>query len=345
MLEWESFKTLYNSGSFRTLTNGKGYLYARKETCTLSFTSPFNWKVAQEIDLDYDANADAKGWNLVGNPFPVDAYADRPYYKMNADGDDLEVIIDYATTAIDACTGIMVQAEGEGEKVTFSSTPKMQGQQFNNGYLIIEAVEPVEQDGVSTSATTLLDRAVVSFNEGDQLSKFIFNEDNAKLYISQDGIDYAIAYSEQQGEIMLNFKAAKNGTFTVSVLPVYVDLDYLHLIDNKTGADVDLLTTSEYSFSATTADNVSRFRLVFSAHGLPEVTETVQTFAYYANGEIRLTVELSHGATLQIVDMMGRVLACRDATHTVSTAGMAPGVYVLRLIQGEEVRTQKIVIQ
>jgi hypothetical protein len=31
--------------------------------------------------------------------------------------------------------------------------------------------------------------------------------------------------------------------------------------------------------------------------------------------------------------------------HAVSTSGMVPGVYVLRLINGDNVKTQKIVIE
>ena len=342
-LEWENFKLHYNDGTFRTLTNGRGYLYARKETCTLTFTSPFKWGVAQEIDLDYDENVDAKGWNLVGNPFPLKAYVDRPYLKMNANGDDLEVVIDYTSTPIEACTGIMVQADGEGEKVTFTSTPKYQGQSDDNGYLVIE----VNDASVSTSPTTLVDKAVVSFNEGEQLRKFIFNEDNAKLYIRQDGIDYTIAYSEQEGEVALNFKAAKDGAYTLSILPKKVDMSYLHLIDNKTGADIDLMATLEYSFNALTTDEVSRFRLVFSAHDVPEITETVSpTFAYYADGEIRLFEETEGKVILQVIDMMGRVIVSRSGNiQRLSTKGMVPGVYVLRLINGNEVRTQKIIIQ
>ena len=34
----------------------------------------------------------------------------------------------------------------------------------------------------------------------------------------------------------------------------------------------------------------------------------------------------------------------RDVARRVSTSGFAPGVYVLRLIQGDKARTQKIVI-
>ena len=35
----------------------------------------------------------------------------------------------------------------------------------------------------------------------------------------------------------------------------------------------------------------------------------------------------------------------RDGACTVSTTGMTPGVYVLRLINGDEVKTQKMVIE
>ena len=100
---------------------------------------------------------------------------------------------------------------------------------------------------------------------------------------------------------------------------------------------------AEYTFEAKTTDYASRFRLVFSrpADG-PSADE--QPFAYYADGEIRL-VETCHGASLHVVDALGRVIVSMGGhTRCVPTAGMMPGVYVLRLIDGDNVRTQKIVI-
>jgi len=49
--------------------------------------------------------------------------------------------------------------------------------------------------------------------------------------------------------------------------------------------------------------------------------------------------------TLQVIDVMGRVVLSGDAINRVSTGGMTTGVYVLRLINGEDVRTQKIIIE
>jgi len=44
------------------------------------------------------------------------------------------------------------------------------------------------------------------------------------------------------------------------------------------------------------------------------------------------------------VDVLGHVVRSGDAMNRVSTGGMAKGVYVLRFINGDDVRTQKIII-
>ena len=53
-----------------------------------------------------------------------------------------------------------------------------------------------------------------------------------------------------------------------------------------------------------------------------------------------------------MIDVTGRIILSRDAkidsvesSICVSTTGMVPGVYVLRLINGEDVRTQKVVVR
>ena len=338
-LEWENFKVHYNDGTFRTLTNGRGYLYARKETCTLTFSSPFNWGVSQEIDLDYDPNASAKGWNLVGNPFPVKAYADRPYYKMNAEGDDVELVTNYATAAIPACTGIMAQAEGVGEKITFSVTPKYQSQS-DNGRLLIEVAESAD----ATNAK-VLDKAVVSFNEGEQLQKYIFNEDKTKLYLTNNSNNYAMAYSDMTGLMRMGFKAANNGEYMLDFTIDGVESNFLYLADFKTGAKVNLLTTPQYRFQATTDDDEARFCLVFTFTGLPEVNDTdSQNFAFFSNGEIIV----DGTGTLEVIDILGRTLLHQNLSplnSQLSTLNFKPGVYVLRLIQGDKVKTQKIVVR
>ena len=67
------------------------------------------------------------------------------------------------------------------------------------------------------------------------------------------------------------------------------------------------------------------------------------TFAFENNGN---WIILNEGrATLQVIDMTGRVILCRDGVHTVSTSGIPAGVYVLRLINGDDVKVQKVVVK
>ena len=115
-------------------------------------------------------------------------------------------------------------------------------------------------------------------------------------------------------------------------------MEYLHLIDNMTGVDTDLLQTPSYSFEAKMTDYESRFKLAFAAD--EAVCGPNEAFAFISNGEIIVDGE----GVLQVIDMTGRIIINRVAAGHVSTNGMTPGVYVLRLINGEKIKTQKIIL-
>ena len=187
-----------------------------------------------------------------------------------------------------------------------------------------------------------IDNVIVNFGEGNGMPKFEFGEQNAKLYIPQNGKDYAIVYSEGQGEMPLNFEANENGSYTITFGIENTEMNYLHLIDNMTGADIDLLVEPSYTFEANVSDYPSRFRLVFNNGGASTGPSTGSgTFAFINNGNIIVNGE----GTVQVIDMMGRIIVCKDTIHRFSTNGFVPGVYVIRLIDGEDVRTQKMVIR
>ena len=342
--EWQNYKYPENTPNF-FLANGQGYLYANAEDVNLIFKGEFNEDDTKEVGLAYDANAEFAGWNLVGNPFPVNAYANKSYYTMNEDGTAIEPNTVSSATAIPACTGVMVMAETEGETVVFiTEAPEAA---TNQGCLQI-AVAQTNERGTSTGSVTALDKVILSFNAGDRLEKFVFNMENAVISIPQGGKDFAIACTDKQGEMPLNFKATKNGEYTLTINPDAVELDYLHLIDNLTGADVDLLVSPAYTFTAKTTDYASRFRLVFSGNEADGPSTSSGTFAFISNGNIIITDGPSTGSgacILQIVDVMGRIIVSTDAARNVSTCGIVPGVYVLRLIYGDDVKTQKIVVR
>ena len=323
---WENWKKEGDHYHYN-LENSRGYLYANSENVTLEFTGTVLPSAAsQEVSVN-------AGFNLIGNPFLHNVYADRAYYRMNDERTGIVAVENYQENPITPCTGIIVNADAAGTVTFMKEAPSLSN---NNGSLQIALTQ------ANTRSNTKIDNAVVSFIEGNKLEKFHFGN-NAKIYLPQGGKDYAIAFSEGQGEIPLNFKATENGEYTITVNPKGVNMAYLHLIDNMTGADVDLLVPepvegpASYTFTAKTTDYESRFKLVFAN----ENDNQNEDFAFISNGELII----NGTGTIQIIDMIGRVIVSRDVVRNVSTQGMTPGVYVLRLVNGENVKTQKIIIK
>ena len=321
-LEWIN----YEAGAFN-LVLGKGYLYANKNDVTLKFTGTA-YEGDGTIELTYDEAADFAGWNLIGNPYATAATLNQPFYRLT---NGSEVSAESETGSVNAMEGVFVVATEAGQTVTFSTE--------NNS----KAVEQVVMN-VTRNRGTAVDRAIVRFDEGQQLPKFQLFENSTKLYIAQGNKDYAIVRSANQGEMPVSFKAAENGTYTLSVEAENVEMDYLHLIDNLTGMDVDLLQTPSYTFEASTRDYESRFRLVFSASQVPEPVEGPSAFAFFNGSEWQISN--TGEATLQVLDMTGRLLSSEriDGTAEVSL-NQAAGVYVMRLINGNGVKVQKVVVR
>ena len=158
-----------------------------------------------------------------------------------------------------------------------------------------------------------------------------------------DGSEYAVVYGANQGVMPVNFKAAKDGNYTLAVDIEGVDMAYLHLIDNITGVETDLLKTSTYTFEAHQADYAYRFKLVFAINGEDGLTGS-DDFAFFTNGN---WVILNDGeATLQVIDMNGRILSSETINGSAqANMNVASGIYVIRLVDGDNVKVQKIVVQ
>ena len=325
---------------FTVLKHREGYLYANAEDVTLSFEG--NMLATDNmvtIPLSCYANGNLKGYNLVGNPFTRRLTAedvikigddDLTTYLM-ADGGVELVPYTLVERPIEPGEGFFVQATEPGQSLVINSATRGEQAKQEPAYLCIEA----GRDGA-------YGRAYVQMNNGNTLRKMKLSDNTPSVSVWHNGEDWAaVTIESATGELPVNFKAAENGTYTISVSIEGLEVDYMHLIDNMTGADTDLLQTPSYSFDAKTTDYESRFKLVFSTNEADGPSTGSGTFAFVNNGEIIINGE----GMLQVIDMMGRIIISKDGVHTVSTNGMTPGVYVLRLINGEKMKTQKIVIQ
>lgn len=307
-----------------TLEVGKGYLYANSENVTLTFTgTPYTGEATFPLDYsDANQNEDMRGWNLVGNPFGTTATINfDEFYVMNEGGTNLIE----SSGQIDIMQGVFVKATASGQNVVFTA-----GGSTDGGEKIVL--------NVLKDRGNAIDRAVVRLAGNSTLPKFMLNPEATKIYIEQGGDDYAVV-SSNEDEIPVSFKAASNGTYTLNVAVQNAEMDYLHLVDNLAGTDTDLLANPNYTFEANTGDYASRFTLV-----LRNTTGLEEHFAFF-NGH-NWTVSNQGEATLQVIDVTGRLVSTKTIDGTTQLdVNAAPGVYMFRLVNGNDVKVQKVVVR
>ena len=158
-----------------------------------------------------------------------------------------------------------------------------------------------------------------------------------------------MARSTNESEMPVNFKAEVNGTYTLNFDAEGVSFDYLHLVDKVTGNDVDLLANPSYSFEAKTTDYEGRFKLVFVANSEDGPSTGSGTFAFNSNGNWIISNPSTNSASeasLEVIDIMGRVLNTRFLNGNANiNLNFASGVYILRLVSGNNVKVQKVVVR
>lgn len=306
------------ANNITSFTEGYGLLYANSSDQSLGFAGSM---IATDdeiaVSLSYsEAIGDLKGYNLMGNPFTrnlgsgditIGGTALTTYYVVEG-GSELETR-DIATYPIKPGQGFFVQATGLGQALVFNPSSKRSQDDHKPSFIRIEAGNDL-----------FTDRAYVQLGEGNILHKMTLRDDLPKVYLANNYS--AIVVDETASEIPVHFKAAEDGTYTLSINAENTGLEYLHLLDNLTGADIDLLQTQSYAFEATASDYESRFRLIFSANGNP-------------NGN---SADLE-GSVTHVMDVTGRIVG------TSIHENMKPGVYILRTVNGNETKTEKIIIK
>ena len=339
-LEWinykgASFATDPTDIQFFNLVRTEGYLYANTnqsaDIVMRGYTPPTVSTYEVPTWLSKTAGAEFEGVNLVGNPFTCKAYVsnnngDMPYYVMNYEGTGFNTTAVAAGTPIYPMKAVFVLATIDNEECMFKTIAT----RSSKGSLNITV----------NQGRGIVDNAILSFGNGNTLEKFQFDPNHTKVYMPVDGIDYAVANAESNvGEMPVSFKAENNGSYTISFSSENVEFNYLHLIDNMTGNDVNLLANPSYSFEARTTDYASRFKLVYATDSSND-----GDFAFMCNGSLVISNE--GNATLQVIDVNGRILRSESINGSANVSmNTVPGVYMIRLVDGDNVRTQKIVVK
>lgn len=336
-LTWENCN--YNSNVFSSFDNGRGYIYRKGDSQTIAFNGDLN-----TTDVTYPltyTSSTTKGFHLIGNPYPQNiykgdgaaipnTYLEDGFYTITSAGGFVPGIDE--TTPIAPCEAILVQALNtvtDEDLIITKTTATGAKRDFDDNIMF------------AVSNSNYEDVAYAVFKKGHGLNKIEHrNEDIQMLYVQQNGEDFAIANIDENVQMFnLNFRAATTGKYTLKVKP-NGDFRYLHLIDNLTGYDIDLLLDDEYSFIASLKDKENRFIVKFRRDDAC-IASNDEIFAYQNGNEIVVDGE----GELQIFDVTGRLIITRHVNGVDSfEKPYQSGVYILRMI-GEEIRIQKIIVK
>ena len=263
--EWENYKA--NLADFTTFENGRGYLYANGNDFTSTFTGILNASaVTYSLTCTNRPDDPLSGFNLIGNPFPHNIYKGASgsidnanlasgYYTLDNEGTWQVHSFD---DAILPGQGILVRATA-ATNLTISKTNAAAGAESGQGMSLTDRME------IRVSGERGEDCCFVYFGQGNGLEKMEHLSETApSLSILTEDRDYAIAHLNKPKEpLKLLFASKQADVYTLTVKCGNCNFDYLHLIDKETGADVDLLQQSSYSFRAADNEYGARFVIVF----------------------------------------------------------------------------------
>ena len=307
---------------------------------TLQFTGVISYDNVS-FNLDNSSKYEGlQGINLIGNPYTHNIYKGEGaaidndnlaegYYSLSKEGK--WGAIKSNDTPIAPCQSILVKTVAEGElaisKTHAAPTPS-------------RAIYPSITIGVANERYS--DEAHILFKEGIGLNKVVhMNKDIPMLSVVDDDDMYAIAtMSEETEEIALRFEAMTMGQYTIYAKAQDGKFKQMLLTDKMTGTQTDLFIDN-YTFIATTNDNPNRFVITLNA----DADNANADFIYINNNEMIIN-NIEGQGIVHIYDIMGRPVTEYDVNGSarISTEIFANGIYIVRLTDGNGVKTQKLMI-
>ena len=319
---WESQKA--GVAPFTTLERGRGYIYRRSTAATLTFVGQRNTGAVNRSITNSCGDVNIKGFNLIGNPYDAAYAPTRAFYTLQANGTWM-VHTASPSNKVAAGEGFFIYDNSNATSYVFAEPSGAKGAPRSNAAAIAFTVS---NDDYS-------DIAYARFADGEGMPKMAhLNSEAPALSIPQGDRRYAIANLDENTESFpLHFSGF--GEYTFSLSDNSLGLGYLHLIDRETGADVDMLRQSGYTFNAN-GNESERFVVL--------LRPTADANSFVRVSDSRLIVDGE--GELQVFDVMGRQLGSAQVAGTAtldrSALGIvSAGVYVMRLGGN----SQKIVVK
>ena len=347
------------------LVVGKGYMASISMMTYLQSHGKLNNGISSRTMTS--VGSDVRGWNLVGNPYHAyldfDLLAENgtidPYYVIyNADGytgRPASAYIyypqggsnggEYADKYLHPHQGFFVNAKSaelgfdEAMTVARNTATSSAFRSWRPNYPLVNLYLSSEK-GCN-------DVTVVEFHRpewGGATKHKELRQGNGYFYAYHEGNPYAALFTKEGTErVPLWFEAKEDDVFTISWNTANGYFNSLYLIDNKTGVQYDMLENESYVFEGRKEDYASRFYITFNCVDVEEHEEEIEnSFAFFDGSEWVVTGE----GTLELIDLQGRVLnrwRLTGGQSRVSMPDVAKSMYLLKLVNSQETKVQKII--
>jgi hypothetical protein len=205
----------------------------------------------------------------------------------------------------------------------------------------ISRSEKTESINVIASGNNGNDNVIISFagaNKEGFPKLDNFNDKVANIFVNNNDVRYGIFnYDRNTTEVEVSFIASVMGRYTIS-MKTNGEFDNLVLVDRFTGIETNMLL-EDYSFTASGQQDHNRFVVRLSMNNNDVQKER---FVYQSNNELIINGE----GLVQIIDIMGRIVYTNEINgiSRVNVSNFYSATYVVKVVNENEVKTQKVVI-
>ena len=185
-------------------------------------------------------------------------------------------------------------------------------------------------------------------NEAGAVKLYSQNEAAPSAYLYDLKKDLSVRYltdTIENSQVLLHFKAGRDGNYSLSIDAEIGAFDILLLEDKKNNSITDLNVNANYQFKGTINDDANRFVLHFK--DITEVNESLPVSIFYDGNEVNVDLSLVNEETdIKVFDMLGRLLLNKKgAGKMIHRFSVHPkhAVYII-VATSEEKSSRKVVL-
>lgn len=371
------------------LTAGRGYVVKRAATTAATYNFTGGSLNTGDITLAptrTGTTAGARGFNLVGNPYP--SYIDWDLVYANAinmrnaiwfrtfsggnmafhtygDGDGVPADLATGKIAPMQAFWVKVDLDNTGATLTFKNTHRKHFETGLSNPLKVKALDTrphlrlVVSNGTATDETLIVGKSYAS-NELDSYDIEKMTNNNVaipEIYSVVSNHDLVINSMNELTEgksVPLGFRPGQTGNFTITATQLENIDTKVMLLDKQAVKEQELTAESPYSFTVTDAAPTNdRFVISFVSR-VPtgvEINGKAGDLMVYSNINNRIQLiyrgELTERTAVSVYNVAGQMLSKQKlvkATNELSGT-FNPGVYMIRVNDGNQSITKKLIIR